>query len=309
MDSSDKSVRMPSFDGAPKNFQVWWMRFKAFATVHRFLQALTIGGETDMPATDATVLDSQLDVLSIAAKKRNAIAMANLTMAFSSEATMGLAYKAITTDWPGGLAHLVVKSLMDKYQPKDLISRVELRQMLNGIKMKKSDDPAIIFEQISAIENQYNTDTKKIDEEELIAIVLDVAPFEYQAVLTTEHRMKGTAIKLSDLEAAMTQMYRQMISKRARGGMNDADETEITLSAFQGTCWKCKKKGHRSNKCPGEHRRSEIRRKIPRKMSQLWQGRAQKCHVLGKGREQSAQAQELEIEYKRDCECWSRWSW
>lgn len=53
-----------------------------------------------------------------AAKMRNAIAMANLTMAFTSEAAMSLVYKAQSTDWPGGLAHLVVAALLEKYQPQ-----------------------------------------------------------------------------------------------------------------------------------------------------------------------------------------------
>jgi hypothetical protein len=43
--------------------------------------------------------------------KWNAIAMANLTMAFTSEAMMGLVFKAKTQDWPSGLAHLVMSGL------------------------------------------------------------------------------------------------------------------------------------------------------------------------------------------------------
>jgi hypothetical protein len=36
-----RSVRLtPRFDGTPKSFQVWWIRFMAFATVGKFLQAL-----------------------------------------------------------------------------------------------------------------------------------------------------------------------------------------------------------------------------------------------------------------------------
>jgi hypothetical protein len=71
------------------------------------------------------------------AKRRNAIAMANLTMAFTSESTMGLIYKAQTEEWPGGLEHLVVKALRAKYMPDNAITKVELRQMLSKVKMKK----------------------------------------------------------------------------------------------------------------------------------------------------------------------------
>lgn len=44
------------------------------------------------------------------AKKRNALVIANLIMAFTGEATMRLIWKAISNYWPGGLAHLVVEA-------------------------------------------------------------------------------------------------------------------------------------------------------------------------------------------------------
>jgi hypothetical protein len=83
--------------------------------------------------------------------------------------------------------------------------------MLNGNKMKKNKDPiTLLSEQISSIENKYNTATKKIDEEDLIVVLLTAVPFEYQAILTCEQqRLKGTNLKLSDLEVVMNQYWRQ----------------------------------------------------------------------------------------------------
>jgi hypothetical protein len=49
------------------------------------------------------------------------------------------------TDWPIGLAYLVVKALKKEYMPEDTISKVELRRMMNNIKMKKSADPVDLF--------------------------------------------------------------------------------------------------------------------------------------------------------------------
>ena len=88
--------------------------------------------------------------------------MANLSMAFTSEGTMGLVYKAMTPDWPGGLTYLVTEALNKKYRPQDTITRVELRQKLNKVAMKKNQDPATLFEQVSSIENQYNAPGVKI---------------------------------------------------------------------------------------------------------------------------------------------------
>ena len=96
---------------------------------------------------------------------------------------MGLVFKAQSTEWPGGQASRVVKALMTKYMQKDRISRVELRQLLAGVSMKDNEDPATLFEQCSAIENKYNTATSKIEEEDLIAIVMSAAPKAYVSVM------------------------------------------------------------------------------------------------------------------------------
>ena len=87
---SEKSVRLPTFDGASKNFQLWWMRFNAYATVHRFAKAVSKDApDADMPLSEAEVLDESTDAgkKRIAAKRRNAVAMASLSMAFTSEGT------------------------------------------------------------------------------------------------------------------------------------------------------------------------------------------------------------------------------
>jgi hypothetical protein len=88
----------------------------AYASVHQFTQALTTGGETTMPASDDITVDTTTHPQVAKAKKRNAIAMATLTM------------------------------------PDDVITKVELRHMLGKVKMKKDDEPSILFEQLSAIE-------------------------------------------------------------------------------------------------------------------------------------------------------------
>ena len=108
---------------------------------------------------------------------------------------------------------MVDLAMLAKYQPQDTTMKVELRQMLNAIKMKKNNDPATIFEQISRIKNKYYTPGKTIDEEDLIAVGLDVAMPEYQAILTLEQQFKGATLKLQHLESAMTQHYCQMNSK------------------------------------------------------------------------------------------------
>jgi hypothetical protein len=57
--------------------------------MRKFLAALKKGGEALMPSSDSVVIDIASDTgkMVAAAKERNALAMANLTMAFESVRT------------------------------------------------------------------------------------------------------------------------------------------------------------------------------------------------------------------------------
>ena len=213
--SIEKSVKLPVFKGEQSKFQLWWIKFMSYANLHKFRQALTEDVEADLPTKESdyeTLTNSDPDKKKKAAYYRNMMAMANLTMAFENEALMGMVYNAMTAEYPTiGLAHIVVKQLMKKYRPSDTMTRVELRQELNKIKMKDNQNPSILFESISSIKNRFNGNTTcKVEDIDLVAVVLDAAPASYKAVLTAEQCFRGNALKLEDLEAAINQHLRQI---------------------------------------------------------------------------------------------------
>jgi hypothetical protein len=228
----------------------------AYAGVFGFAKALREGGETSMPTTDETSFDvtTEEGKLMGAAKKRNAIAMANMTMAFTSEGTIALVYEAMNDDWPGGLAHKVVSMLKKKYQPQDSMTKVELRKRLAMVSMKKKENPSTLFEQLSAIKNRYNTTQKKIEEEDLMAVVISAAPPEYQAVLTSVQLHLKDDMTMDDLSEAMSAYWRAI-----EGDNTKSEETgnEIGLITFGGTCFNCKQKGHKSHECPEKKARAK----------------------------------------------------
>ena len=88
-----------------------------------------------------------------------------------------------TTAWPSGLAWQVVQALHRQFKPADIISKIELQHMLNQISMSRKEDPVMLFEQLSKIKNNFSMTVNKAD---TIAIVMDAAPDEYQAILNTE---------------------------------------------------------------------------------------------------------------------------
>ena len=143
----------------------------------------------------------------------------------------------------------MVQAFHRRFKPADIISKIELRHMLNQISMSRKEDPVTLFEQISKIENQFST---TINKEDAIAIVMDAAPDEYQAILNTEQRAKGDEITLQDLAETMDQQWRSLYGQRKTKTItgNDGNDTEVALAAFAGKCHNCHQVGHRAADCP-----------------------------------------------------------
>ena len=76
------------FHGSHSTFQLWWIRFVAFVMIFKFIEAVKKGAtDVDMLQDEAEVLDesNSADKKKIVAKNRNAVAMANFSMALTSK--------------------------------------------------------------------------------------------------------------------------------------------------------------------------------------------------------------------------------
>jgi hypothetical protein len=252
MDSglSDKSAKLPVFDGKKEKFQLWWRRFKAYAAVHKFSEALRDGGDPDLPETDSQVIDSSSEEgkRMLLATRRNTLAVAAFTMAFETEDLMKHVIRGSTNDWQDGNAKLIVDSLLKKFKPTDIMSKAEMKAEIRKVSMKVNDDPATLFTQLTAIEQQFKVD---MDLEDKLAVILEVCPQEYKAVLTAEQRQKGNQLTENDLEDAMSQHFRSLnVGKNIQSANKDGDDdNEIGLGAVDIVCHYCKKKGHKKADC------------------------------------------------------------
>jgi hypothetical protein len=96
----------------------------------------------------------------------------------------------------------VVKALNEKYRPKDTISRVELRSMLNRVTMSNKAHPSKMFEELRRIENRFNDPSNRIqvDPEDLIACAIAAAPDKYQPMIAVKSGNKGDQLTLEDIE-------------------------------------------------------------------------------------------------------------
>eukprot|EP00957_Ditylum_brightwellii_P090737 6910518-Ditylum_brightwellii.AAC.1 len=147
--------------------------------------------------------------------------------------------------WPSGKAHVVVVLLHEKYVPKDLVSKIELRRNLNSILMKKDEDPVKLFEKIAALQNRFNTALYQIPLDKMIAMVLEKAPKEYGTVLTVKQRTKGSNLTMADLQEAMTQLF------RTTHGVEDEteDKNKMGMAMADIKYYRCGKKGHKGYQC------------------------------------------------------------
>ena len=189
-----------------------------------------------MPTNEESTTTETHTAENIEAKKRNLTAMYYLTLAFTTEAMMGVIFTAQTAEWPSGLAYLVVVALFDKFRPKDTISRVELRMQLAKLSMKATDKPSVIFEKISSIKNKFertltNDGTAKavIDDEEYLAAAMAAAHEKYKAIVTSVQITKGDAMALKDLEKAMNQYYRVLNGSNNEMQKEETQGQEYTM--------------------------------------------------------------------------------
>ena len=182
----DRGGKIPTFDGEAKNFAMWWKKFLAFAAMSGFKDILKEERDKHLPGKEVSndEIQSGLTKEQQTAIKKNGIAMISFSMAFTAEKAMNIIYASCNENWPEGEAYLVVRELMKRYRPLDTVSKIEMRQRLSRIKMKRGMDPSILFETLTSIQNQFLGPGKRLPADELIAIVLDVATEEYRPCLT-----------------------------------------------------------------------------------------------------------------------------
>ena len=172
-------VNLPKFNGKQEGFMTWWMRFRAYAAVVGFSQSIGDSKDPSLPENEDDELseDASMKKKQEKALKCNRVAMASFTIAFTAEQLIGLCYKAMSTEWPSGQAYMVVQYLQKKFNPEDIVTKIEIRRELNAVTMGKEDDPEMMFEAISLLTNKYRS--ANISEEDQIAVILENAPPAY----------------------------------------------------------------------------------------------------------------------------------
>jgi hypothetical protein len=150
------STRLPSL-GEEANYFQQEMRFQAYAGLRKFLASIDPEkvdphlptDPDDAPANDFT--NDQKKVM-----EKNTVAMNTLTLAFTSQSSMGFILKSRTAECPGGLAWKVMALMKERYTPKDRVSRLEMRRQLAAVKMDDGATHVIMVEEFHKLANIFN---------------------------------------------------------------------------------------------------------------------------------------------------------
>jgi hypothetical protein len=88
------------------------MQFKAFAFAYKFIEAIQVTADKDLPDTETPDPAESQDQQN--AREKNRAGMVYLTMSLTNPDNQMLLFRARTTKWPSGLAHVIVKALVDR---------------------------------------------------------------------------------------------------------------------------------------------------------------------------------------------------
>jgi hypothetical protein len=183
---------LPTWNGDREGFQLWWTRFKAYASKEGWAKALKPEFEKELPDKEEGAFDSDPDVAKLQknAVKLNAEAVWAISMALTTNSIMTKYYATISEEYPEGVAWKTVQSILLEYQPKDDLAAVEYRERLAKVSMKDNEDPKVLIEKLDEIRNMYSHANFVVQEVDLVAVAMQKAPDVYKAALAQEQRIR-----------------------------------------------------------------------------------------------------------------------
>ena len=147
-DDKKKSVKKKS------SYLDWERKFKAYAATKDFLPALQ--GRTNLPATyedpETMPTDTEQEKTAKRAIVMNSMGMAFLHQAVESPKGIKMLGKAVTRNYPEGIAFEVMELMKNKFAKMDDLVAMELRRKLNKLTWDEKKNPSEFFEKLATIE-------------------------------------------------------------------------------------------------------------------------------------------------------------
>jgi hypothetical protein len=133
------------------------------------------------------------------------------------------------------------KALKTKYEPQGTIDRIALRTKLMRRQLREGEDPDDCFIDMERMQTQLERLGRKVDDEDMMGIVLDGLPSGYARLRTV-------------LDADDDLSY-EMVKKKVRGFYKreiarQEKEASALITMISGPCYGCGERGHRKVNCP-----------------------------------------------------------
>ena len=197
------------------------------------------------------------------------MAVTAFTVAFGSCEdfyTMNIVIATKTKDWPSGKSWEILKELQEEYAPTDLMGDAEQQKELEAIRMKKYENPKMLFSQITSIENKYKGRASALTEKAKLTNVILRSPRMYQVTIQTTQQLTKREIPpreptVRELRKDMYDLWRATVEPYNREQQGKSHHQEMLLytgddsdgSIDSQKKWNNKKKSRRNN--PQENRR------------------------------------------------------
>ena len=270
---------VPVFKGEKLLYPDWKRTFESVAEYRGCAEALLATHEASMPETFETVLeDDAAGKLLKAAVNKNKMAMAMLNIGLKGKAMGLLVTGSYTPAWPRGRAWVVMAALERRFNPKGLSKTVNYTNEVAAVTMKAKENPSNLIDTLQDIKVRYTQLGCTVQEENLVAQALLVAPESYASALLNLQREKANAkedVKLEDVREVMEMLYDLTLgeaAKKASANSEAEEKKEVSLSQydkkkgkgsgdgsgnekFKGRCFNCGKIGHRKAECTAPKRK------------------------------------------------------
>ena len=207
-ETSRRSGHRPKFDGTKKGWPKFALQMRGRLREKGAHTALTKRDSDLPPSADYECTGAEKDKQEAALKKFNT-ATYELMMAVSGvPACMVIVQNTVTDEWPEGQADKIWKKLTEKYAPRDSFTPLEKDAALKKCKIKKGEDPTLLFDKIAEVEAEFGalTDTEKI-QQMMIGI-----PESYQNAILSVKDQKGSTATLDDYAGRLPGEIRGQIS-------------------------------------------------------------------------------------------------
>ena len=188
----------------------WERKFRAYAATKEFLEALQ--GKADLPSkyTDPATMPTSTEAEKAAKRAvvMNSLGMAFLHQAVESPKGIKMLGKAVTRNYPEGIAFEAMELMKNKFAKMDDLVATELRRKLNKLTWDEKKNPSELFEKLATIEMMsQKLPVDQLTESELCSQVFVAAPTRHTAALQLVKNDKGNNLTVDDLEEKMNESW------------------------------------------------------------------------------------------------------